>query len=98
MRGAIVIAALMLTSCAWTPRAISYPDGLTISQVDQYTLDRVCSHFSDSGYPIKSAAGCYSKASDTIYVRADCVGAKTLTHELAHRQGIKNPSAEGYDW
>ena len=88
----------LLGGCAWQPRVISYPDGLKIVQVDQYTLDRVCSRKTDGGLPLKHAAGCYSKPFDMIYVRADCAGARSLTHEIAHRQGISDPSKDGFDW
>jgi hypothetical protein len=87
-----------MTACAWTPRVIEYPDGSRIIQVDQFTLDKICSRTSDSGLPLKHAVACYDRKNRITYVRYDCDGAKALTHERAHEQGVKNPSLEGYDW
>lgn len=94
----LLLLSLFLTSCTWTPRRIEYPDGSAIMQVDQYTLDQICTHTSDEGVYIKHAAGCYDKANKVIYVRYDCEGAKALTHEWAHRYGVTNPTLDGYDW
>lgn len=89
---------LLFSACAWTPRIITYPDGSRLALVDQYTLDKTCSHTSDYGFPVQHPPGCYDVVNRITYVRYDCEGAKTLPHEKAHEQGISNPSKEGYDW
>ncbi len=94
----LALLALLTAGCSWTPVVHVYPSGLTIARVDQDTLDKICSHMSDEGKPIRHAVGCYGKASDTIYILNSPTGAQALTHEWAHREGIEKPSAQGYDW
>jgi len=91
--------ALLLGGCAWSPKVVGpYPSGLIIIRGDQRLLDGICSHLSDKGVYIEHAAGCYQKEADTVYVLDNCEGAKALTHELAHREGIYDPEKEGYNW
>lgn len=94
----LFLGLVLFAGCAWKPVIHRYPSGLQIIRVDQDKLDLVCSRFSDTGEPIRHAAGCYDRFNDIIYVRNDEEGARALTHELAHREGVKNPSANGFDW
>ena len=89
---------IIAQGCAWEPMAITYPSGLVIVLADQHTLDDVCSHKSDRGTHIDHAAGCYDKSEDTIYLLDSCEGAKSLPHELAHREGIADPEKAGFNW
>ena len=103
--GTVFVIPLLLTSltaCAWTPRVMTYPSGLKIVRVDQHEMDTACPINSwDNGEPVGSgehADGCYSKEKDTIWLLNSCLGAKALPHELAHREGISDPSRDGFDW
>lgn len=103
MRAALLSAALAatLTSCAWTPVVHRYPSGLMIVRLDPATVAQACPGKTwDDGRPRggRTPAGCYDASADTIFVRNDCVGAQALPHELAHREGIAEPSKAGYDW
>lgn len=95
---------LCFGACAWQPRTIKYPSGLAIVQVDANTIDKVCPvGLTDGGRVLdrvdgERVVGCYAKWSDTIYVLNDCEGAKSLTHELAHRENIADPERAGFNW
>jgi (2Fe-2S) ferredoxin len=90
--------AVLFAGCAWQPVIHSYPSGLKVLRVDQDTLDKICSHTSDAGEPIAHAAGCYDRKNDMIYILNSDQGARALLHELAHREGVAQPSKAGYDW
>lgn len=96
----LAIASIsMLSGCAWNPVIMrQYPSGLTIVRGDQVLLSQICSHISDKGKPITAWAGCYDPDTDTIYLENSCIGAKALTHELAHREGSADPEQDGYNW
>lgn len=114
MRQAPIIAAALLCSCAWAPVVHRYPSGLTVVRGDKTLLAQACANalditpsgnvkrvvINDSGQSVKASriVGCYQKHDDTIYVRNTNDGAKALLHELAHRDGVKDPAADGYDW
>lgn len=90
-----------LAGCAPVSRVMSYPSGLNLVLMDRVEIDTVCSKKWDDGSPLgpdDHADACYSKKSDTIYLRNDCLGAEALPHELAHREGVAEPSKMGYDW
>lgn len=95
----LIFAILFLVQgCAWIPNVSKYPSGLKIARVDQYTLDKTCSHTSDKGYHVEHAIGCYDEENDTIYLLYNCDGAKALTHELGHREHVSDPEAAGMNW
>lgn len=108
--GGIVLALAVMVpfwigvvACAWTPRQMVYPDGMKIIQVDQHTLDSVCSSIADDGHRLRRMdgehpVGCYDKSADTIYLLDSCEGAEALPHELAHRENVAEPSRSGFDW
>lgn len=99
MKKIIVIAAILCGGCAWQPRTIRYPSGREIVLVDQWYLDRVCSHVSDSGkVAVEHALACTVLGSNIHYVRHDCEGAEALTHELGLEEGIAEPTKAGMDW
>jgi len=99
MRIRLVAIILLVSACSWTPKIIGpYPDGLIIIRGDQELLDHVCSHISDDGHYIKHAAGCNDGENNTIYLLNNCEGARALTHELGHRQGISDPAKAGFNW
>lgn len=97
------LAVWLMAGCAWTPVVHRFPEsGLTVVRGDSTLVAQACGtrgHW-DNGEPQNGRApiGCYRRDIDTIYVRNTNDGAKALTHELAHRDGIKDPSAGGYDW
>ena len=102
MRQAPIIAAALLCSCAWAPVVHRFPSGLTVVRGDKTLLAQACGttgHW-DNGKPQAGRVplGCYSRQDDTIYVRNTNEGARALLHELAHREGVVDPKAGGYDW
>jgi len=98
---AMRVSMLAMSGCTWQPAAMTYPSGLTIVRLDPSVINQACTGKNwDNGMPRngRSAAGCYSKATDTIYIQNNCEGAKALTHEWAHKEGVAEPSKEGFDW
>lgn len=91
-----------------------YPSGLVIERRSQRELNEACGTGPRDGDTVGyhgDVEACYQGSSevivkpdgrevfnDKIYVLDNCIGAKALTHELAHREGVKEPSKEGFDW
>ena len=104
MRATVLAFAVALGGCCtWSPRPFpQYPDGLTIIRLDTNLLREACPvKVADGGgliTPEMQITGCYNAAQDTIYLDDSCDGAKTLAHEMAHRQGIQNPRRAGFNW
>lgn len=101
MRDAIIAAALFPLGCSWTPVVHQYPSGLRIVRVDQATIRQSCPGKTwDDGTPRNGVApaGCYDAENDTIYLQNNDIGSRALTHELAHRERIADPSRGGFDW
>ncbi len=42
--------------------------------------------------------GCYDHKTGVAWIEDSCVGAKSVYHEEAHRQGVKDPKEAGLDW
>lgn len=98
-----VLLAALISGCAWAPQVSQYPSGLRIVRLDQHELDQACGDgpLDDGSYLHNGEGhiqGCYARAQDTIYLLNSCEGAKSLPHELAHREGVAHPSEEGFDW
>ena len=95
---------MILAGCSSAPIVYSYPSGLRIIRADQYVMAQACAwekgHWDNGRLRRKGEAGvgCYRHDTDTIYIEDSCAGAKTIVHELAHRDGIDNPDEAGYDW
>lgn len=102
MRYVLLALTILVNGCAWTPVVHRFPSGLTVVRGDSTLLAQACGtdgHW-DNGKPQEGRVplGCYAREDDTIYVRNTCDGAQALLHELAHREGIADPGAAGYDW
>ena len=100
----IIALAVILTGCAQAPIVYAYRDGLRIIRADQYVLAQACGgvegHYDDGSLRRKGEAGiaCWDAASKTIYIEDSCRGAQAIPHELAHRDGHKDPDNEGFGW
>lgn len=100
-RGILPVFTLTLGACAWTPAVMSYPSGLKIVRLDSHQLKEACGNGPIDGTTepyYGEVGGCYDSAHDSIYVLNNNGGCRALTHELAHREGISDPSKDGYDW
>lgn len=110
MRALPLLATFAFASCAWTPVVHQFPSGLRVVRGDQVLVAQACASAvdergrllvkNDKGEWVAAerAIGCYAPADDTIYLRNTDEGARYILHELAHREGVKDPSAMGYDW
>lgn len=98
----LLLAVLALGGCAWTPVVHQYPSGLRVVRGDRTLLAQACGTEGswDNGKPKNGEVpvGCYVPGDDTIYVRNTCEGAQSLLHEWAHREGVKDPASEGFNW
>lgn len=110
----LIVVMLLAGGCAWTPVVHEYPSGLRIVRGDSTLVSQACSNgieiphrggvkrivYDDKWRKIdpRRIVGCYQKHDDTIYIRNTKEGACALLHELAHREGVTDPSAEGFDW
>ena len=98
------IILMLLTGCSSAPIIYSYPSGLRIIRADQYVMAQACAekegHWDNGRLRRKGEAGigCYRRDIDTIYVEDSCAGAKAIVHELAHREGVKDPDSAGFSW
>lgn len=97
----LMVLAVLLSGCAEIPRVITYPSGLKIVRLEQRPLNKACGDGPRDGETAPyhgDVEGCFMSWEDTIYVLDSCIGAKALTHEMAHREGIAEPSKDGFDW
>lgn len=99
----VLALAVLLTGCSGTIREIKQlPGEARVFAMDQNTLWEACrpSRADDGRWlTIKDdIAGCYDANIDTIFLEDSCRGAKAERHERAHRAGIKDPKAAGYNW
>lgn len=98
----VFVTLMLLSGCAWTPVVHQFPSGLRIVRGDSTLLLQACSgELRDDGSkrtPGVAPSGCWSATDNTIYIKNSCEGAQVLIHELAHKEGIPQPSKEGYDW
>lgn len=100
-----IIFVVLLAGCGTRNHIVhSYPSGMTIVRVRYGAdLNRICNATHSDSWRLlsndqKSFVGCYDQANDVIYVQNNNDGAMALVHELAHREGIADPGAAGYDW
>lgn len=100
----LILAALIAGGCAQAPIIYSYPSGMRIIRADQVVMAQACAgqqgKWDDGTIRRKGEAGdgCFRRDQDSIYVEDSCAGAKAIVHELAHREGIKDPDKVGFDW
>lgn len=104
MRLIPLLLALGLVGCGFPEvTRLHYKDG-DIVIANQRQVDDFCQRpggkWDDGTYikPGEHNAGCFDNATHEIWILNDCIGAESLPHELAHRDGIKNPEDAGYDW
>lgn len=102
MRLTFVASVGLLGGCAWTPIVHEYPSGLRIVRAEASIRAKECGTGGnwDDGRPRNGRVpvGCYRASEDTIFIADNCEGARALVHELAHRDGIKDPANAGFDW
>ena len=97
----LIFVALVLGGCASKPRILPYSWGNIVIADPNSVIKHCAGHEGvwDNGIPRPrhaAVAGCHDWNGD-IWIQDNCIGYMALPHELAHKDGIKNPSAIGYD-
>ena len=96
----LIFSVAMLAGCSTPPTVWEYQNGMRIVRADQYLMAQACGavegKYDDGTLRRKGEAGrgCYDRKNDTIYVE----DSRAIIHELAHRDGVKDPDAAGYKW